>query len=537
MSIDLSLRSGRVGARLARQVEVGLSQIDLTLSQYRTLMFLDEGWAAASVLADHLAVTRPSVTAVVDGLVARGLVERKPHESDRRRIEHRLTEQGRQVLCQADRAVEARLREIAGHLANEEEAGGRLCRPGSVAGRSGRLPGGQAGNEMSLATRIAAGRRVPDAVESGSPWVPVAEEAQYEAPKATIDPDPTKSWIRRALPVVMSHKFLFITALTTSFISLVLQVQIPKILQEALDNSIVPASSGQPGVHAVPLSHYVEIILVLVVAAAMAGYVSRLFLMTTAYKMEFDLRNIMYQHLTRMSFPFYDRVQSGQLISRSNSDIRSVQMYLTFAPSILVQCAIAIVAFGYMLSINVPLALVAMSTMPFIYFLGVRMRRSMFPVSWLIQARLADVATIVDENINGVRVVKSFAAEDQQLKQLAKAADRLQWAYVKDADLRARFTPLVQNLVQVGLALVLLLRRVPGDPRQPAGRGHPELQLLDRHAAAALPDARDADHAGPAGPGVGRADLRDPGRAADDRRSAGRRRPGRYRSATSASTT
>jgi ATP-binding cassette subfamily B protein len=85
------------------------------------------------------------------------------------------------------------------------------------------------------------------------------------------------------------------------------------------------------------------------------------------------------------------------------------------------------------------------------------MRQSMFPVSWLIQSRLADVATIVDENINGVRVVKSFAAEDQQLKHLAKAADRLQWAYVKDADLRARFTPLVQNLVQVGLALVLLL--------------------------------------------------------------------------------
>ncbi len=111
-----------MGARLARQVEVGLSQVDLTVSQYRTLMFLDEGWAAASVLADHLAVSRPSVTAVVDGLVARGLVERKHDDSDRRRIEHRLTDQGRQLLCQADAAVEARLREIAAHLADEEQA-------------------------------------------------------------------------------------------------------------------------------------------------------------------------------------------------------------------------------------------------------------------------------------------------------------------------------------------------------------------------------------------------------------------------------
>jgi ATP-binding cassette subfamily B protein len=63
----------------------------------------------------------------------------------------------------------------------------------------------------------------------------------------------------------------------------------------------------------------------------------------------------------------------------------------------------------------------------------------------------------VDENVNGVRVVRSFAAEQQQLGQLGTAADRVQWAYIKDADLRARFTPLVQNLSQVGLVLVLLV--------------------------------------------------------------------------------
>jgi ATP-binding cassette subfamily B protein len=80
----------------------------------------------------------------------------------------------------------------------------------------------------------------------------------------------------------------------------------------------------------------------------------------------------------------------------------------------------------------------------------------MFPVSWIIQARLAEVATIVDENVNGVRVVKSFAAEQQQLRALSGAAEKVQWGYIKDADLRARFTPLVQNLPQLGLVLVLL---------------------------------------------------------------------------------
>jgi ATP-binding cassette subfamily B protein len=110
-----------------------------------------------------------------------------------------------------------------------------------------------------------------------------------------------------------------------------------------------------------------------------------------------------------------------------------------------------------MLTINVPLAFVAMVTLPLVFVMGVRMRRQLFPVSWLIQARLAEVAMIVDENINGVRVVKSFAAEQRELNALERAADKLQWSYIGDADLRARFTPVVQNLPQVGMAFVLLL--------------------------------------------------------------------------------
>jgi ATP-binding cassette, subfamily B, bacterial len=281
-----------------------------------------------------------------------------------------------------------------------------------------------------------------------SPYEPLATSARYRAPQATIDPDQDKTWLRRAMPIVLAHKRIFITSLVLSFVGLLLQVQIPKLLQDAIDNSVVT--------HHVPLNHYVKLVFILAIVAGISGYISRYFLMRTAYEIEFDLRNIIYSHLTKMSFPFYDRVQSGQLISRANSDIRSVQMYLTFAPSILVQCSVAVVAFGYMLSINVPLAFVAMIPMPFVYFLGIQMRKSMFPVSWLIQSRLAEVATIVDENINGVRVVKSFAAEQRELTTLGKAADKLQWSYIKDAYIRARFTPTVQNLPQIGLALVVL---------------------------------------------------------------------------------
>ncbi len=299
-----------------------------------------------------------------------------------------------------------------------------------------------------LANRSGRHEGGPEVPDDTSPFVPVAEVARYAAPKATIDPDGSKTWLRRAMPIMKAHRGIFITALVMSFVGLVLQVQIPDLLNKAINNSIQH--------HVVPLSYYVWWVIGLGVLGAVSGYISRLFLFKTAYNIEFDLRNIIYEHLTKMSFGFYDRVQSGQLISRANSDIRSVQMYMTFAPMILVQCGIAVVAFGYMLSINVLLAFIAMATMPFVYLVGVKMRKSMFPVSWLIQARLADVATIVDENVNGVRVVKSFAAEPTQLRALAKSADKVQWGYIKDADLRSRFAPAIQNLPQVGLALVLL---------------------------------------------------------------------------------
>src|SRR4051812_18667219 len=280
-----------------------------------------------------------------------------------------------------------------------------------------------------------------------SPFVPVGVTPRYPPPRAHIKPDRGGSWLRRMMPVVLAHKWMFGFSLVASFLGLAVQVQIPNEVGQAID--ALGKATGPS------IEHFVTIIAVLAAVRFVLTYTSRNYLLKTAYRIEYDLRNIMYEHLSRMSFSFYDRVQSGQLISRANSDIRSVQMYLAFAPSILVQCSVALLAFAEMLSINVALALVTMSTMPFVYVVGVRMRKEMFPVSWLIQSRLADVATVVDENINGVRVVKSFAAEDVQLQSLTGAAMRAEWANVKDADIRARWSPLLENLPRLGQAIVL----------------------------------------------------------------------------------
>ena len=105
---------GRAVARLARVVEQAVGDVELTLAQYRVLAFLSEvDGAAASVVAGRLGVSRPSVTGIVDGLVSRGLVQRTPCDTDRRRVEHHLTAEGLALLDAADRASAERLAGLA----------------------------------------------------------------------------------------------------------------------------------------------------------------------------------------------------------------------------------------------------------------------------------------------------------------------------------------------------------------------------------------------------------------------------------------
>lgn len=112
--------AAHVAARLAKQVELALDPVDLSLPQYRVMVFLSEGSAGASTIAGTLAVSRPTITVVVDGLVAKGFVERQGDDTDRRKVHHRLTTAGRRALERADAAVAERLGELADHLDDAE---------------------------------------------------------------------------------------------------------------------------------------------------------------------------------------------------------------------------------------------------------------------------------------------------------------------------------------------------------------------------------------------------------------------------------
>ena len=304
--------------------------------------------------------------------------------------------------------------------------------------------------------------------------VPQPPAARFAPPRATIDPDREKSWWKRMAPIVLSHKKIVLTGLGCALVTLLVQLAIPRLVRMALDKAILPVFAEnlapqlarQRGIpveallaripDAQPLMPFIWALLGIALARFLIGFVYRYNLQRTSFAIEYDLRNIMYRKFSTLSFTYFDKMQSGQLISRANSDIRSVQMFLSFAPTMVISMVTFLVAFVLMASTHFLLAVVAVITLPGVYFVGTKMRSEMFPVSWIVSSRQADVATIVEENVTGTRVVKSFAAEPDQIRLLAKAATRLRWAASLQVDIRAKYSPYMQNLPRLGLAMVLL---------------------------------------------------------------------------------
>ena len=108
--------AGRAAARLSKALEVALGATKLSLPQYRLLLFLSGGSERATALAGWLDVSPPSLTALVDGAVARGLVERVALEEDRRCVRHQITPLGHHALAEADVALAAKLAAITANL-------------------------------------------------------------------------------------------------------------------------------------------------------------------------------------------------------------------------------------------------------------------------------------------------------------------------------------------------------------------------------------------------------------------------------------
>src|SRR3954452_8145333 len=178
---------------------------------------------------------------------------------------------------------------------------------------------------------------------------------------------------------------------------------------------------------------------------------------------EYDLRTRFYGHLQRLELGFFDRQQTGQLMSRSTVDLSSVRFFLGYGLIFMTQSALTIVlASAGMFSKDAVLAAISLAPVPLVVFIAWRYGRRARPASQEVQQRIAELTAEVEENVSGVRVVKAFAREQRQLERFRGSTLRIFDQAMVVTRLQAFYNPFIGFLPQLGLAALLLIGWGPG---------------------------------------------------------------------------
>jgi ATP-binding cassette subfamily B protein len=202
----------------------------------------------------------------------------------------------------------------------------------------------------------------------------------------------------------------------------------------------------------------IAIVLVVGVIKASCTLGRRLISGKQALAVELDLRNAIYAKLVRLSFGYFDRQQTGQLMSRATVDLQAVRFFLGYGLIFFFQHVFTVFAVGVLLFVvSWKLALVVLATLPAMVALAYRYSHVSHPVLRDVQQKMADVATVAEENVVGVHVVKAFAQEQAEQDKFERRSEILFRQTVRANQQRAFYVPLLSFLPLLAQAAVLLV--------------------------------------------------------------------------------
>ena len=237
---------------------------------------------------------------------------------------------------------------------------------------------------------------------------------------------------------------------------LAIAAQVAAILVLVVTGAVINEIEGDPELRVLFAEAGVIVLLGLVRGALTYG--RRIISGRQALGVEYDLRDELYSHFLRLSFGFYDRSQTGQLMSRATMDLQAVRFFLGYGLIFFAQHVVTIVVVTVVLFVySWQLALVALAITPVIVLTAFRYSRVSHPVLRDVQQSLGEVATVAEESITGVHVVKSFAQEKRRAERFGDASNTVFAKTLAANRQRAIYVPLLTFLPFVAQALVLLV--------------------------------------------------------------------------------
>jgi ATP-binding cassette, subfamily B, bacterial len=220
------------------------------------------------------------------------------------------------------------------------------------------------------------------------------------------------------------------------------------IVRNAVDQGIIADDPGALRRWSIVLG------LVAVCSATFTG-LRRYLAFREARWVEASLRDRLFAHLQRLHFAFHDQTQTGQLMSRANTDLQQIQAFVVMIP-LTISNAVTVLSVTVILFVIDPvLTLLALGSLPFMNVVATRFSRRLFPHVMGIQRESADLAAVVEESVAGVRVIKGLGAEGVQAQRLAAEAEDVYDESMAAARVRSRFLPALELLPNIGLIAVL----------------------------------------------------------------------------------
>ncbi len=256
-------------------------------------------------------------------------------------------------------------------------------------------------------------------------------------------------WIRRLAVYCLRFKRDVIISLGGSILYTATALLIPLLQRAIIDNVIVTHRDS-----VWPLA-------IALAAAAIFGFIGVYLRRYRGGKMALDvqheMRTELFESLSGLDGARQDEIHTGQLVGRSISDINMVQGLLQWVPLILGSLLLFVFSMVIMITLSPLLSLVALAVAPALWLIAQASRRKLFPASWHAQQVVGDVAGIVDEAIGGVRVVKGFGQEEQEMGRMEEASRTLFGSRLRMIRLTARYNPALTAIPNLGLVGVLAL--------------------------------------------------------------------------------
>ena len=183
----------------------------------------------------------------------------------------------------------------------------------------------------------------------------------------------------------------------------------------------------------------------------------RWFAFRLSYRAETDLRNRIFEHVQRLAFAFHDRTATGELMARASSDLSQVRLVFAMLPITIANLVMFVVVAVVLIVLDPVLGSVTVLTIPAMGIMALLYARRVLAASFEVQQRLADMSSVVEEGVSGIRVVKAFGREDREVARIDRVAERIFGKTMELVRERATFVPLFEVIPSLATVAVLWL--------------------------------------------------------------------------------